>query len=139
MTTVNNPDDKPDVVMIETVIKDDLEGNPDKAPQVFHIDGFSVLGLSAEDAEFYQNYSAKDRKKTMHKVSCCSRVLYLNTQLTERSPQVDKRLIPMLAALYLIAHLDRSNIGNTKVSCPSWYPQSTAVHADSLADRRDRC
>ena len=31
--------------------------------------------------------------------------------------QVDKRLIPMLAALYLIAHLDRSNIGNTKVSC----------------------
>jgi hypothetical protein len=29
--------------------------------------------------------------------------------------QVDVRLIPMLAALYLIAHLDRSNIGNTKV------------------------
>jgi hypothetical protein len=119
MTTANTQDDKPDVMMIETAIRDDLEGNPDKAPQVFHIDGFSVLGLSPGDAEFYQNYSAKDRKKTMHKVSRGSRSSYL-TRLTTMSPQVDKRLIPMLAALYLIAHLDRSNIGNTKVSCPSY-------------------
>jgi hypothetical protein len=79
MAAVNDPDDKPDVMMIETAIKDDLEGNPDKAPQVFHIDGFSVLGLSPEDADFYENYSAKDRKKTMHKVSRCSRSLCLNT------------------------------------------------------------
>lgn len=122
MTTVNNADDKPDVMMIETAIRDDLEGNPDKAPQVFHIDGFSVLGLSPEDAEFYQNYSEKDRKKTMHKVSRCNTFLCLDTQLIRRSPQVDKRLIPMLAALYLIAHLDRSNIGNTKVSRPLYYP-----------------
>lgn len=84
MTTVNSQDDKPDVMMIETAIRDDLEGNPDKAPQVFHIDGFSVLGLSPEDAEFYQNYSAKDRKKTMHKVSCCNSSSCL-TQLTQMS------------------------------------------------------
>ena len=38
-------------------------------------------------------------------------------QLTTMLQQVDVRLIPMLAALYLIAHLDRSNIGNTKASC----------------------
>ena len=82
MTTVNAQDDKPDVIMIETAIRDDLEGNPDKAPQIFHIDGFSVLGLSPEDAEFYQNYSAKDRKKTMHKVSHCNRSSCL-TQLTK--------------------------------------------------------
>ena len=67
-TTVNGSDEKPDVMMVEKVINDDIEGNPVKAPQVYHIDGFSVLGLSAEDAEFYQNYSAVDRKKTMHKV-----------------------------------------------------------------------
>ena len=67
-TTVNGSDEKPDVMMVEKVINDDIEGNPVKAPQVYHIDGFSVLGLSAEDAEFYQNYSAVDRKRTMHKV-----------------------------------------------------------------------
>ncbi|KAF2211028.1 hypothetical protein CERZMDRAFT_44134 [Cercospora zeae-maydis SCOH1-5] len=29
--------------------------------------------------------------------------------------KVDKRLVPMLALLYLIAHLDRANIGNAKI------------------------
>lgn len=29
--------------------------------------------------------------------------------------QVDIRLIPMLAALYLICHIDRANIGNAKI------------------------
>lgn len=69
MAAPESSDDKPNVMMVETVIRDDLEGNPDKAPHVYHIDGFSVLGLSSEDAEFYENYSVKDRRKTMHKVS----------------------------------------------------------------------
>lgn len=29
--------------------------------------------------------------------------------------KVDRRLVPMLALLYLIAHLDRANIGNAKL------------------------
>lgn len=29
--------------------------------------------------------------------------------------QVDIRLVPMLAVLYLIAHIDRANIGNAKI------------------------
>lgn len=29
--------------------------------------------------------------------------------------QVDKRLIPMLAVLYLMCHIDRANIGNAKI------------------------
>lgn len=69
MAAPNSSDDKPDVMMVETAIRDDLEGNPDKAPKVLYMDGFSVLGLSPEDAEFYENYSVKNRKKTMHKVS----------------------------------------------------------------------
>lgn len=69
MAATNVSDEKPDVMMVENAIRDDLEDNPEKAPQVLHVDGFNVLGLSAEDAEFYQNYSDKDRKKTMHKVS----------------------------------------------------------------------
>lgn len=77
MATPNAADEKPDVVMIENSIRDDLEENLEKAPRVFHVDGFNVLGLSPEDAEFYQNYSIKERKKTTHKV--------------------DIRLVPMLA------------------------------------------
>ncbi|KAI7424622.1 MFS general substrate transporter [Hortaea werneckii] len=62
---------------------------------IHNIDGFNVLGLDPEDADFYNNYSHADRQRTKHKV--------------------DVRLVPMLAALYLVAHLDRSNIGNTKI------------------------
>jgi len=69
MAATHVSDEKPDVMMVENAIRDDLEDNPEKAPQVLHVDGFNVLGLSPEDAEFYQNYSDKDRKKTMHKVS----------------------------------------------------------------------
>jgi len=65
----NTSDEKEDIMMVENAINDDVEGNPVKAPQVYHIDGFSVLGLSPDDAEFYQNYSPAERKKTMHKVS----------------------------------------------------------------------
>ncbi|KAK5175408.1 uncharacterized protein LTR77_000547 [Saxophila tyrrhenica] len=87
--------EKPDIALVERAMAgNDLEV-PAKHPQVVTIDGFSVLGLTHEDAEFYQNYSEKDRKRTRHKV--------------------DIRLVPLLAALYLVAHLDRSNIGNTKI------------------------
>lgn len=77
MAATNAAAEKPDVVMIENSVRDDLEDNPEKAPQVLHVDGFNVLGLTPDDADFYQNYSLKDRKKTTHKV--------------------DVRLVPMLA------------------------------------------
>ncbi|OAG34347.1 hypothetical protein AYO21_11499 [Fonsecaea monophora] len=53
------------------------------------------LGISDEDAEFYKSFPEKDRKRLLWKV--------------------DMRLIPTLAMLYLISHLDRSNIGNAKI------------------------
>lgn len=43
--------------------------NLDGAPQVIEIDGFRVLGLSPDDADFYKNYSEEKRKKVMRKVS----------------------------------------------------------------------
>ncbi|KAL4897490.1 major facilitator superfamily domain-containing protein [Aspergillus ambiguus] len=64
-------------------------------PTIVTIENFRVLGLSPQDEEFYLNYPIEKRKKTMRKI--------------------DIRLIPMLAALYLVAHLDRSNIGNAKI------------------------
>ncbi|OTA22046.1 hypothetical protein BTJ68_14650 [Hortaea werneckii EXF-2000] len=87
--------EKKDVFTVEDTKQYDLEELPHKAAQIHNIDGFNVLGLNPEDADFYNNYSHADRQRTKHKV--------------------DIRLVPMLAALYLVAHLDRSNIGNTKI------------------------
>ncbi|KAK4235575.1 major facilitator superfamily domain-containing protein [Achaetomium macrosporum] len=52
-------------------------------------------GLSPEDAEFLANFSDEKKKKVMWKI--------------------DLRLIPMLLSLYLIAYLDKTNIGNAKI------------------------
>lgn len=62
-----------------------------KPHQIVHIDNFQVLGLRPDDADFYTNYSEEKRKKVIRKV--------------------DVRLVPMLAVLYLISHIDRANIG----------------------------
>ncbi|KAL2818818.1 putative MFS transporter [Aspergillus cavernicola] len=83
----------------ETVdfIDEKLHG-PDHVEKVLRtvqIDNFQVLGLRPEDADFYTNYPPEARKKLLRKV--------------------DVRLIPMLAVLYLISHLDRANIGNAKI------------------------
>lgn len=43
--------------------------NLDGVPQVIEIDGFRVLGISPEDADFYKNYSEEKRKKVLRKVS----------------------------------------------------------------------
>lgn len=52
-------------------------------------------GLSQEDANFLLDLTPKEQNKIFHKV--------------------DRRVVPMLALLYLIAHLDRANIGNAKI------------------------
>ncbi|CAG7923203.1 unnamed protein product [Penicillium olsonii] len=66
-----------------------------KPSHVTEIDTFRVVGLTPEDADFYINYPPEKRKKVFHKV--------------------DIRLVPMLAVLYLISHIDRANIGNAKI------------------------
>lgn len=43
--------------------------NLDGVPQVIEIDGFRVLGLSPDDADFYRNFSEERRKKVLRKVS----------------------------------------------------------------------
>ncbi|THW54977.1 MFS general substrate transporter [Aureobasidium pullulans] len=74
---------------------DDEAMHIESAPVVTEIESFRVLGLDPDDAEFFTNYSEADRKKTFRKV--------------------DLRLVPMLSVLYLMAHIDRANIGNAKI------------------------
>ncbi|KAF2177429.1 putative MFS transporter [Zopfia rhizophila CBS 207.26] len=68
---------------------------PEKTHQVVSIDNFRVLGLDPDDADFYINYPEEKCKRIIHKI--------------------DIRLVPMLAVLYLISHIDRANIGNAKI------------------------
>lgn len=83
-------DDKLDVVTAEFA-QDDTE----KATAVHVIDSFRVLGLTDEDADFYNSFPEERRQSIVRKV--------------------DMRLVPILAILYLISHLDRANIGNAKI------------------------
>ncbi|KAM5350738.1 hypothetical protein ACJ41O_007243 [Fusarium nematophilum] len=95
MSSSNSQMDKPDVIMVDDKESERDTRDTEKATQVHTIDNIRVLGLSTEDAEFYNNTTAEQRKRIIRKV--------------------DVRLVPMLAVLYLISHLDRANIGNAKI------------------------
>lgn len=56
---------------------------------------YANIGLSNEDADFFDNFPLEARKKLVRKI--------------------DVRLVPVLALLYLAAHIDRANIGNAKI------------------------
>ncbi|KAF5006451.1 hypothetical protein FDECE_7173 [Fusarium decemcellulare] len=87
--------EKPDVVMVDDMDLDVKHSDAEKATQVREIDNMRVLGLTDEDADFYNNTTPEQRKTIIKKI--------------------DRRLVPMLAVLYLISHLDRANIGNAKI------------------------
>lgn len=100
--------DEKDSVDIKDVEATHLEGQA----RVLEIGTFRVTGLSTEDAEWFTSYPEEKRKKIFRKVS--SLVAAKGWGKTDLI-QVDIRLIPMLAFLYLAAHIDRANIGNAKI------------------------
>ncbi|KAJ5268959.1 hypothetical protein N7497_010312 [Penicillium chrysogenum] len=65
----------------------------DKDAAVVHLEHQSGQGISADDAEFLSNFPDEAKKKVLRKV----------------------RLVPMLALLYLVAYIDKTNIGNAKI------------------------
>ncbi|KAK3633298.1 hypothetical protein LTR56_015866 [Elasticomyces elasticus] len=56
---------------------------------------YANLGIDTDDAEFFETFPDDKHKKMLRKI--------------------DFRLVPMLALLYLCAHIDRANIGNAKI------------------------
>ncbi|OQO00720.1 hypothetical protein B0A48_13211 [Cryoendolithus antarcticus] len=62
---------------------------------VQHLESSLNAGLSLEDAAFLHEFSVKEQKRIFRKV--------------------DWHVVPMLALLYLMANLDRANIGNAKI------------------------
>lgn len=86
-------DHKTDITHVENDV--DFDPSDEKQPQARTIANIRVLGLSNEDADFYESYDPEARKALVRKI--------------------DVRLVPMLAALYLVSQLDRANIGNAKI------------------------
>jgi len=70
----------------------DLESKVENI-EVYH--KYAKLGISEEDAAFYEDFPEAKRKTMIRKI--------------------DVRLVPCLALLYLMAHIDRANIGNAKI------------------------
>ena len=57
---------------------------------------YANVGVSAEEAAFFDDFTdSNEHKKLLRKN--------------------DLRLVPLLALLYLVAHIDRANIGNAKI------------------------
>ena len=57
--------EKPDIAMMEDP---GLDASPEKAPAIRMVDTFHVLGMSDDDANFYNDFSEAQRKKVKHKV-----------------------------------------------------------------------
>lgn len=98
-------------------LQDDKIPDPkhqERVPAIVTIENFRVLGLDPEDEDFYLNYPPERRKMTRRKV-CILSTWYHKPCDANSTDQVDIRLVPMLAVLYLISHLDRANIGNAKI------------------------
>lgn len=75
-------------------------------------------GLSQEDADFMRTYEGKPGKQVVRKVQ--SPISFASIQKCSngadfRDVQIDLRLIPIMGILYLLAHIDRGNIGNAKI------------------------
>ncbi|CAD0084620.1 unnamed protein product [Aureobasidium vineae] len=67
--------------------------------EVYEYNKYAGMGLTHEEADFFENFSTEQRKALIRKV--------------------DLRLVPVLALLYLFSHIDRANIGNAKIEVPS--------------------
>ncbi|KAH6874389.1 major facilitator superfamily domain-containing protein [Thelonectria olida] len=76
-------------------VTDHKPSHLENASEAIDIAGFRVFGIDPDDADFFTNFPEEKRKKVFHKL--------------------DIRLVPMLALLYLICHIDRANIGNAKI------------------------
>lgn len=76
---------------------EDARSSIEKAPHesTLHVEELMRGGLTADDAQFLHDMPLEEQSRIYHKV--------------------DVRLVPMLALLYLVAHLDRANIGNAKI------------------------
>lgn len=68
MALQNPGSDKPDVIMVDELDRAQTVDDDEKARQIHLIDEIRVLGLSAEDASFYNSVTPEQRKRITRKV-----------------------------------------------------------------------
>lgn len=81
--------------MLDRAMRSDKENDIEKIENIEPINKYANIGISDEDAEFFDTFPPEQRRKMLRKV--------------------DFRLVPVLALLYLASHIDRANIGNAKI------------------------
>ena len=98
-TTTMTTDARAEVAKEDVVLKEfGLEASP--------YDGFAP-----EDAEIMRQFEGAAGKKVFRKVHSFLKLFFTITHYL----QIDMRLIPVMGVLYLMAHIDRANIGNAKI------------------------
>lgn len=70
----------------------------------------NASGLSDEEEQFLATFPPEREAKVYQKVRCRHHLCY---QQSPNSRQLDWRLVPALSVLYLLAIIDRANIGGT--------------------------
>jgi hypothetical protein len=72
--------EKVDIEIVDTKPEGD---HIERKPQVIEIGAFRVVGISPEDAEFYQSYPEDKRKKVFRKVSKAFLLSLIRGQATD--------------------------------------------------------
>ncbi|KAJ3521096.1 hypothetical protein NM208_g13450 [Fusarium decemcellulare] len=103
MASYTPPNEKADFVEAEM-------GNSSDHHQRGEVDRIDALATAPGTT--LDSFSHLDEKKILHKARL---FLTIEFSIANRFLQMDLRLIPMLALLYLLSFLDRGNIGNAKI------------------------
>jgi len=95
--------------------RSDVESPSSEKMSVVHNEkGVSPNGLKPEDADFLANFSEASRKRVIRKIDVRMQQTLPPRGLLRIGVDTDTpklRLIPMLVILYLLAYLDKTNIG----------------------------
>lgn len=102
MAVNNAGSEKPEVIMIDELHKEETICDAEKSRQIYLIDDTRVLGLRNEDAEFYTSVTAKQRKRITRKVLFVYtfHTIHPRTKLKHRST-----FVSYLCWLYCISSL----------------------------------
>lgn len=82
MTPEGNRFEKPEITMVDDIDMDSKIVDHEKAPKARTIDNIRVLGLSDQDAEFYDSTTPEQRKTIIKKVFFPPYIVLQSSKLT---------------------------------------------------------
>jgi hypothetical protein len=77
---------------------------------------YANIGITAEETDFYENFPEDKKKKMIRKIDFRLVPVLAVSRMKPPSPQITYSLANIRhQLLYLMAHIDRANIGNAKI------------------------